>query len=771
MNTFRNRANIIISSLLLTASSLFGKTLEGRVFSISESGDTLSVIGASVVLKNTRLGSATNLEGIFKLTNIPDNLTTLDVSCIGYEPVSLFIDSSEQLLIKLNASINTLDDIVVMGSSKPIENNSGSGELLLNSLSDVYAEPGVKKTNLANVTPQKNGYDLPITRGGRVQTVGSLGGINSNINGSTSNVSFQDVSVENPSHIGSVIVEPAFYDGDKPLYLIEGSPPKYVLTYARPIGNLQSLLLSTTQTNYMLLEDLIDVHDGTILPSINEFEVLLQRHKFNIPFSRVPIIDLNDVTGTLQLNFQHAYENSIITGLDNDNYNYFDYSLIRDFGLVRFVTPKTISTIGVSRFRPRVGLSGKMDSLDVNIYDFKLSYDDRYYLEHELGILDSDLITLPIDANLSRLNFSSSDILFASYKEKTPDYSYGGVFELHRTYQTQINRTPVLNQDYFDDISLKDITSKENFNSLITNPNYYITNVVEDNDGRSAYRLGLYGLRNFVITDDISSNIGLRYDLLGNEDVDDRSFLFTLGLDYFWDNNSKSFVNMSHMADFTLSGLVETFDTSSNIRPRNNFSKSTTVKVGNTFFSRFSYLTLSLAHTDFDDYFLNGHFNNGYLNSFEGVSEQTILDGDSQKLFFKETISISETRIGGERLPSHNDLLVSVDMNYRFNGWHSNIGLFLESGNPYKSLRMENDAWVKSKTYDESLPPHTQVNFNLGREQMIFNDWSLDLSLTVADILALMGKPQVLGYYVDRNDELNKIEGFGFVSIGFTIKH
>lgn len=88
------------------------RTISGRV--LDETGEPM--IGASVSLKNNpAIGVATDIDGNFTLS-IPAGAADLNVSYIGYAPVTSRVTASQNsLTIKLDKQLNTLDDVVVVG--------------------------------------------------------------------------------------------------------------------------------------------------------------------------------------------------------------------------------------------------------------------------------------------------------------------------------------------------------------------------------------------------------------------------------------------------------------------------------------------------------------------------------------------------------------------------------------------------------------------------------------------------------------------------------
>jgi TonB-dependent receptor len=86
--------------LLISAPALAQGTLRGV---ITDSLDNSPLIGANVYLVGTALGSATNLEGQYRIDRIPAGTYTLRVSYIGYVTKDLTVDVQGDKTISVNA--------------------------------------------------------------------------------------------------------------------------------------------------------------------------------------------------------------------------------------------------------------------------------------------------------------------------------------------------------------------------------------------------------------------------------------------------------------------------------------------------------------------------------------------------------------------------------------------------------------------------------------------------------------------------------------------
>ena len=72
------------------------------------------VEGASVVVKNTKIGTTTKADGSFTIT-VPGNAQTLVISNIGFDNREISIGNGDFLNVALTASSGTLNDVIVVG--------------------------------------------------------------------------------------------------------------------------------------------------------------------------------------------------------------------------------------------------------------------------------------------------------------------------------------------------------------------------------------------------------------------------------------------------------------------------------------------------------------------------------------------------------------------------------------------------------------------------------------------------------------------------------
>ena len=101
--------------------SVAGHNIQGIV--IDSQGEPL--IGATVMIKGTNIGTSTNIDGNFYLSNVEKGI--LQVSYIGYKPVEMKVEPGQNYRITLQEIDEFLDEVVVVGyGSQKKETLSGA---------------------------------------------------------------------------------------------------------------------------------------------------------------------------------------------------------------------------------------------------------------------------------------------------------------------------------------------------------------------------------------------------------------------------------------------------------------------------------------------------------------------------------------------------------------------------------------------------------------------------------------------------------------------
>ena len=107
------RVNTIL--FLLFPLLLLGETVIAQNITITGVvSDKLGPVpGASIVVKGTKAGLTTDLEGRFSITAAPN--AQLVISCMGYKPVTIDVKGSRHKEVTLHEMTQNLDEVVVVG--------------------------------------------------------------------------------------------------------------------------------------------------------------------------------------------------------------------------------------------------------------------------------------------------------------------------------------------------------------------------------------------------------------------------------------------------------------------------------------------------------------------------------------------------------------------------------------------------------------------------------------------------------------------------------
>ncbi|WP_147347612.1 carboxypeptidase-like regulatory domain-containing protein [Bacteroides stercorirosoris] len=172
------------------------KTISGII--VDEKGE--SVIGASVVVKGISIGTITDVDGHYSLSNVPSN-SIVSISYIGYKSLELKANDKALARITLKEDNEMLDEVVVVGYGT------------------------IKKVNLSGAVGQISSKEIEHRISGN--TGQTLQGLIPNLN-----VSFSDGAINKKASfdvrgVGSI-------NGGSPLVLIDGVE-----------GDLTTLILRT----------------------------------------------------------------------------------------------------------------------------------------------------------------------------------------------------------------------------------------------------------------------------------------------------------------------------------------------------------------------------------------------------------------------------------------------------------------------------------------------------------------------------------------------
>ena len=129
---------MIKKSFLLIIRLLFlGVSLNAQVLTqvvrgvVTDQASSTPLTGANVIIKGTNpvLGSVTNIEGKFKIENVPAGRYDIEASFIGYETViirEVVVSSSKQVIltISLEESAHSLKEVVIKATYRKQESKN-----------------------------------------------------------------------------------------------------------------------------------------------------------------------------------------------------------------------------------------------------------------------------------------------------------------------------------------------------------------------------------------------------------------------------------------------------------------------------------------------------------------------------------------------------------------------------------------------------------------------------------------------------------------------
>ena len=80
---------------------------------VTSSEDGEPVVGASILVKGTNVGTITDIDGNFTISNVPSSATTLVVSFVGMQTQEVPIRETVRVMLRPDSEL--LDEVVVEG--------------------------------------------------------------------------------------------------------------------------------------------------------------------------------------------------------------------------------------------------------------------------------------------------------------------------------------------------------------------------------------------------------------------------------------------------------------------------------------------------------------------------------------------------------------------------------------------------------------------------------------------------------------------------------
>lgn len=184
---FTGQAYPMVKTTNLTV-KVIDKTVSGKV---TASEDNLPIPGVSVVLKGSKTGTNTDVDGVFKIS-IPDDNAVLVFSAVGFVTQEIPVGTKSVIDIALSSDLKTLTEVVVVGY----------GTQKKSQLTGAISSVGAKEIN-----------EMPITNLGQALQ-GRAAGVDVTQSGSK------------PGTVPRILIRGrrSFNAGNDPLYVVDGIP-------------------------------------------------------------------------------------------------------------------------------------------------------------------------------------------------------------------------------------------------------------------------------------------------------------------------------------------------------------------------------------------------------------------------------------------------------------------------------------------------------------------------------------------------------------------
>ena len=218
----RRKLMLLLTCLLIGIGLVNAQTSKVTGVVTSEE-DGLPVVGASIMVKGTTIGTVTDLDGKFTLPNVPSSAETLLISFVGMKQQEVAV--KPHVVVVLHPDSEILDEVVVTGYGN-FKKASFTG-----------AASTVNTGNLENV---------PVIS------------VEEKLSGSVPGVSLSSSS-SNPGAVSSIRIRGmgSINAGNDPLYVIDGTPVTS--------GNVSEFTYSDAGTNILATLNTNDIESITVI--------------------------------------------------------------------------------------------------------------------------------------------------------------------------------------------------------------------------------------------------------------------------------------------------------------------------------------------------------------------------------------------------------------------------------------------------------------------------------------------------------------------------
>ena len=106
------RKLMLLMTCLMIGIGLVNAQVRKVTGTVTSAEDGLPVVGASVLVKGTTVGTVTDIDGNFTISNVPSSAGTLVISFIGLETQEVKIQPVMKVVLKSDAE--QLDEVMVV---------------------------------------------------------------------------------------------------------------------------------------------------------------------------------------------------------------------------------------------------------------------------------------------------------------------------------------------------------------------------------------------------------------------------------------------------------------------------------------------------------------------------------------------------------------------------------------------------------------------------------------------------------------------------------
>ncbi|MDB4289548.1 TonB-dependent receptor [Flavobacteriaceae bacterium] len=169
-----NNISVRIDPISDLSSSSGSKEITGKI--TDNIGN--SIIGANIIVKDRAIGTTSDFQGQFTL-QIPDDTTTLVISYIGYKTQEVNVENRTNISIVLQEDASQLDEVVITGFRKSLEQSLDIKKDKINSVDVVVAEDIAKfpQSNMAEALQRVSGVQIRRDNAGGVGESVSIRGL------------------------------------------------------------------------------------------------------------------------------------------------------------------------------------------------------------------------------------------------------------------------------------------------------------------------------------------------------------------------------------------------------------------------------------------------------------------------------------------------------------------------------------------------------------------------------------------------------------------